>query len=191
MKNLILIGLFTLFSLQAKSQTEIKKDYYGNGKIKSLTSYLGSKKDGIQTYYNKDGEVMLITPWLNDKKEGLEVYYKNGELKTEITYSNGLKHGIYNIYYKGSLYQQMVFSYDRLTDTLLDVGQIEKEQAIARNKERLANLDRFFQGVEKMETQAIPTSYSTNDGNGVSGTDAKKVERKIINADGSTTISKP
>lgn len=191
MKNLILIGLFTLFSLQAKSQTEIKKDYYGNGKIKSLTSYLGSKKDGIQTYYNKDGEVMLITPWLNDNKEGLEVYYKNGELKTEITYSNGLKHGIYNIYYKGSLYQQMVFSYDRLTDTLLDVGQIEKEQAIARNKERLANLDRFFQGVEKMETQAIPTSYSTNDGNGVSGTDAKKVERKIINADGSTTISKP
>ena len=191
MKNLILIGLFTLFSLQAKSQTEIKKDYYGNGKIKSLTSYLGSKKDGIQTYYNKDGEVMLITPWLNDKKEGLEVYYKNGELKTEITYSNGLKHGIYNIYYKGSLYQQMVFSYDRLTDTLLDVGQIEKEQAIARNKERLANLDRFFQGVEKMETQAIPTSFSTNDGNGVSGTDAKKVERKIINADGSTTRSKP
>ncbi len=191
MKNLILIVLVTLFSIQAKSQTEIKKDYYGNGKIKSLTSYLGSKKDGIQTYYNKDGEVMLITPWLNDKKEGLEVYYKNGELKTEITYSNGLKHGIYNIYYKGSLYQQMVFSYDRLTDTLLDVGQIEKEQAIARNKERLANLDRFFQGVEKMETQAIPTSYSTNDGNGVSGTDAKKVERKIINADGSTTISKP
>ncbi len=133
---------------------------------------------------------MLITPWLNDKKEGVEVYYKNGELKTEITYSNGLKHGIYNIYYKGNLYQQMVFEYDRLTQTLLDVGQIEKDQAIARNKERLANLDRFFQGVEKMETQAIPTSYSTNDGNGVSGTDARKVERKVINADGSTTTTK-
>ncbi len=190
MKNALLLLAITLFSLSVNAQTEIKKDYYGNGKIKSLTSYVDGKKDGIQTYYNKDGEVMLITPWLNDKKEGVEVYYKNGELKTEITYSNGLKHGIYNIYYKGNLYQQMVFEYDRLTQTLLDVGQIEKDQAIARNKERLANLDRFFQGVEKMETQAIPTSYSTNDGNGVSGTDARKVERKVINADGSTTTTK-
>jgi hypothetical protein len=190
MKNSIVILVLTLFSLSVKSQTEIKKDYYGNGKLKSITSYVGGKKDGLQTYYNKDGEVMLITPWLNDKKEGVEVYYKNGELKTEITYANGLKDGIYNIYYKGNLYQQMVFSYDKLTDTLLDVGKIEKEQAIARNKERLANLDRFFLGVEKMETQAVPTSYSTNDGNGVNGTGERKVERNIINADGSTTKSK-
>jgi antitoxin component YwqK of YwqJK toxin-antitoxin module len=190
MKNLLLILTITLICLSAKSQTEIKKDYYGNGKIKSLTSYINGKKDGIQTYYDKDGEVMLITPWVNDKKEGVEVYYKNGELKTEITYANGLKDGIYNIYYKGRLHQQMVFSYDKLTETLLDVAQIEKEQAIARNKERLTNLDRFFQGVEKMETKAIPTSYSTNDGNGVNGTDSRKVERMIINTDGTTTKTK-
>jgi antitoxin component YwqK of YwqJK toxin-antitoxin module len=189
MKNSIVILIITLFSLTAKSQTEIKKDYYGSGKIKSITSYVDGKKDGIQTYYNKDGEVMLITPWLNDKKEGVEVYYKNGELKTEITYANGLKDGIYNIYYKGSLYQQMVFSYDRLTDTLLDVGQIQKEQAIARNKERLARLDAFVNGLEKMETEAIPTSYSKND-DGTNGTNAKKIERRVINTDGSTTTSK-
>ncbi|MBV5313078.1 MAG: hypothetical protein JZU47_07260 [Prolixibacteraceae bacterium] len=190
MKNLLLILTITLIGLSAKSQTEIKKEYYGNGKLKSTVNYVDGKKDGIQTYFNKEGEIVLITPWVNDKKEGVEVYYKKGELKYEITYANGLKDGIYNVYYKGHLHQQMVFSYDKLTETLLDVAQIEKEQAIARNKERLAKLDVFISGLEKMETKAIPTSYSTNDGNGVNGTDSKKVERMIINSDGTTTKSK-
>ena len=34
MKNSIVILVLTLFSLSVKSQTEIKKDYYGNGKLK-------------------------------------------------------------------------------------------------------------------------------------------------------------
>jgi hypothetical protein len=97
--------------------------------------------------------------------------------------------GVYNHYRKGTLYTVMIMVNGKLDRTILSVGEQEVEQAKARNKERLANLDRFFLGVEKLETKAIPTSYSTNDGNGVSGTGAKKVERKIINADGSTTIS--
>ena len=185
MKNSILILAIILFSLSAKSQTEIKKDYYGNGKIKSLTSFVDGKKDGIQTYYDKDGAIVLVTPWANDKKEGIEVYYKNGELLYEITYVDNKMNGVYNHYRKGTLYTVMIMVNGKLDRTILSVGEQEVEQAKVRNKERLANLDRFFLGVEKMETKAIPTSYSTNDGNGVNGTDAKKVERKIINADGS------
>lgn len=190
MKNSILILLLALFSLTAKSQTEIKKDYYGNGKLKSITSYVDGKKDGIQTYYDKEEAIVLVTPWVNDKKEGIEVYYKKGELLYEITWADNKMNGVYNWYYKGSLYKKTIYIDGKLDSTIVDIGQIEKEQAIARNKERLANLDRFFLGVEKMETQAVPTSYSTNDGNGVNGTGERKVERKIINADGSTTKSK-
>lgn len=189
MKNLFLILLLTLFSLSAMSQTEIKKDYYGNGKIKSLTTLVNGKKDGIQTYYDKDGAIVLVTPWVNDKKEGIEVFYKSGELLYEITYVNNKMEGVYNHYRKGILFTVMIMANGKLDRTILSVGEQEVEQAKARNKERLANLDRFFLGVEKMETKAIPTSYSKND-DGTNGTNAKKIERIIINADGSTTKTK-
>lgn len=190
MKNLMLMLTITLFSLSANAQTEIKKDYYGNGKIKSLTSLVNGKKDGIQTYYDKDGAIVLVSPWVNDKKEGIEVFYKNGELLYEITYVDNKMNGVYNHYRKGTLYTVMIMVNGKLDRTILSVGEQEVEQAKARNKERLANLDRFFLGVEKMETKAIPTSYSKND-DGTNGTNAKKIERKVINANGSTTTTKP
>jgi len=189
MKNLILILAIALISLSAKSQTEVKTENYGNGKPKSKTVYVNGKKDGIQTYYDKEGAIVLVTPWVNDKKEGIEVYYKNGELIYEITWVDNKMNGLYNWYYKGSLYKQTVYSNGKLTETIVDVAKIEKEQAIARNKERLANLDNYFAGFEKMETEVIPTSYSKND-DGTNGTNAKKVERNVMNADGSTTITK-
>lgn len=189
MRRIFLALLISVFSLSATAQTEVKTDHYRGGKVKSKTTYVDGKKDGTQTYYNKAGEIVLITPWSNDEKEGIEVYYKNGDVLYEITWADGKKNGVYNWYYKGSLYKQMIFVNNKLDSTIVDIGEVEKQQAIARNKERLQKLDAYFADLEKLDTKAISTSFSTNDGNGVNGTNDRAVERRIINADGSTTTS--
>lgn len=189
MRTLFWVLAFALFSFSVNAQTEVKEDHYWGGKLKSKTTYVDGKKDGIQTYYTKKGEVALITPWVNGKREGVEVHYKNGNLLYEITYADGKKNGLCSQYYRGRLYSQVIYSDNKKVSMILDIGEVEKQQAIARNKERLKKLDSYFSGLEKLNTETISTSYSTNDGNGVSGTNDRRVERKIINADGSTTTS--
>ena len=61
-------------------KTEIKKEYYNNGNVRSETLYVNGKI-GVKKYYFENGDVMLEIPYKNGKRSGLSKrYYPNGNI---------------------------------------------------------------------------------------------------------------
>ena len=130
MKNprLFLILFSTLFLLSGC--TEVKREFYENGRLKSETHYRFGKETGTTTYYHffypvktmeiemkrgkKNGKLIkryfdnnieLIAFYKNDLVEGVEThYYRNGNRAMEVYYTKGVKNGTATTwYYNGML----------------------------------------------------------------------------------------
>lgn len=96
---MLLLALTVAFSSVA--QTEIKKEYYPNGNIKSETPYEDGKKNGIKKEYYESGKIYWETPYLNDKSNGISKgYYQSGLLHVEMTYVDGKESGIRKVYFE-------------------------------------------------------------------------------------------
>ncbi|MDR2971235.1 MAG: hypothetical protein LBU83_04815 [Bacteroidales bacterium] len=99
--------------------TEVKREYYSNGKLKSETHYRFGKETGTTTFYHywyptiimevemkkgmKNGKMIkrffdnkteMIAFYQNDLLDGTETYYyKNGNCSLETHYTKGKKNG--------------------------------------------------------------------------------------------------
>ncbi|MBP6023180.1 hypothetical protein [Ferruginibacter sp.] len=101
MKNLVFLLFAVTVAFSSYAQTEIKKEYYPDGKIKSETPYVDGKKNGIEKSYYESGKTHWETPYLNDKLNGIiKGYSLNGLLRTESPYVDGKKSGITKRYYE-------------------------------------------------------------------------------------------
>lgn len=80
--------------------------YYSNGKVEIRGQWRNGNRDGNWKYYNEDGSVQLQVlyadgQFVKEKKENgvFKEYFRNEKLKSEHTYSNGMRHGPFKEYY--------------------------------------------------------------------------------------------
>jgi antitoxin component YwqK of YwqJK toxin-antitoxin module len=76
-------------------ETEIKSEYYENGKLKSEINYKNEQRDGQDTTWYESGKKKSETQYKNGQKDGLDAtWYDSGKKKSEIQYKNGQKDGL-------------------------------------------------------------------------------------------------
>jgi len=82
-------------------KTEVKKEYWGEGKLKSEKHYKDGKIDGFFTIWHKNGKKHYKTHFKADKKDGPSAaWYPNGEKRYEKNYKHGREHGRFTIWYQ-------------------------------------------------------------------------------------------
>lgn len=111
-------------------KTGVWREYYGDGTIKSETSYRNGQKSGIEKLYNPKGKLISMQDMTSDSTstvsdigliELYKEYYPGGKTKLIGGMTNGLKNGIFREYSEdgtlinGYLYEQ---------DTLVAQGMI-------------------------------------------------------------------
>lgn len=113
-------------TLEVKSLRQ-EKEFYSNGKIKSIKTYKDSLLYGLQLYYKTDGEIEKaeiydelsqkiaegIVDILNKKQGKWSFFYDNEKIKSEGNFIDDLKSGEWNYYYEdGSIFEQGTYSED-------------------------------------------------------------------------------
>src|ERR1700751_4601716 len=85
-KGVILSG-YVLIILNGCDPHQTKKEYYNDGKLKSIIVYKDGKKDGeYKTYYN-NGKIEISSTWIEGKLNGEAInYYENGKIELKRNY---------------------------------------------------------------------------------------------------------
>lgn len=100
-KKYLKVLLFLLITLSCNMQHE-KKEYYKNGKIKSVTRWRDNEQNGISEFYYENGKIEDIAFYKNGKMAGVSKnFYKNGKIKLLGCYKNDRPNG--NFYYYDTL----------------------------------------------------------------------------------------
>ena len=88
------------------------KEYYGNGQLSSEKVYKNSGKEILVKSYYRSGKLLsekkliLVKPFADEtsllsKNEGIsKEYHENGQLKSEVNYTNGKQNGLWKSYYE-------------------------------------------------------------------------------------------
>lgn len=80
---------------------QIVKEFYPNGRLKSVNEVIGDKRDGTCTYYNENGSVKATVEFQNNLYHGKYIsYYDNKKKHSEITYVAHKKSGPAFTYYE-------------------------------------------------------------------------------------------
>ncbi len=133
--GLLIVILFISSSLViVNANTEhIKKEYYPDGRLKSVTpfkdgkingikkiysddeslwieiSYRNGIKHGVEKWYHRNNKVSVFRNYKNGRIEGAErIYYKSGQLESEYFYENGEREGIAKGFYESGQYKWIV-----------------------------------------------------------------------------------
>jgi len=103
----------TCFSFLARlfTPSQVRKEYYPSGKLKSETRYINGQLNGIQKGYYESGKLSFEMPFNNGKLNGVQKeYYESGQLESERTYRDGERNGVLKKYYKsGDLMKEVLY----------------------------------------------------------------------------------
>ncbi len=70
--------------------SEVRKTYYPDGQLKTISSYESGKMNGIERRYNEKGVLIEAVNYCDNKIDGFKnVYYPNGALWRKELYENG------------------------------------------------------------------------------------------------------
>jgi antitoxin component YwqK of YwqJK toxin-antitoxin module len=90
--------LFALILLLSCGEGKEKKEFYRNGKIRSIAR----EQNGGETElisYDSNGVLLAIEYLKRDTLNGESKYYKGGEISEVVNFKDGLRHGLYLRYY--------------------------------------------------------------------------------------------
>ena len=89
-KHVLFTLLFASVLLFVACDKEERKEYYGNGALKSITTYRDSVKNGQYISYYENGKVWAKGQYKNDEKDGAwNTYRENGKIAEEVNYKSG------------------------------------------------------------------------------------------------------
>ncbi len=92
---LLFIAL-ALLAFYSCANGQVKKEYYENGNLKTVTRYKDDLKNGEEKNYYRNGELADVFTYVAGIKEGpYYVYYKNGNLNRTGVFINGKLNGLY------------------------------------------------------------------------------------------------
>jgi len=139
---LFCFSAFLLFCFLLSACTEVKREFYDNGRLKSETHYRFGKETGTTTYYHHwyptktmeiemkkgkrngkfverffDNKTKTTAFYIDDLLEGTEThYYANGNRSMEINYKKGLKNGQVTSWYGNGVIKESGFYVNDLFD---------------------------------------------------------------------------
>jgi hypothetical protein len=132
MKILVPLLLALTIAFSSNAQTEIKKQYYKSGKIKSETPYVDGKINGVKKAYFENGVLESEDPMINGQTNGTyKWYFESGMLRVEVDYINGKRNGMQRYYYKsGNIEMETIFKDGEITSskTFNDVNPVIKTE---------------------------------------------------------------
>jgi antitoxin component YwqK of YwqJK toxin-antitoxin module len=163
------------------NQSDIIKDYYDSGALKSESTFRGGKRDGVTMAYYEDSKIKIEANFKEGKPHGrFREYYDNGNLMAEEIYSNGelmvqkhydrdgeLNGTIKNFYDNGRLKIEATFSAGRPHGKFLEFydngnlmaeeyyrnGALITQKKYNRNGKLVAPIKEFYDsGMIKTET---------------------------------------
>ena len=90
-----------------------RKQYYQDGRIRSVINYNQGVKHGPSTLFHPDGKTVLLSiPYQYGKREGIsKKYYRTGEIYAETSYKDDLLHGARKVYYRAGPVKSIVNYY--------------------------------------------------------------------------------
>jgi len=84
------VVVICLSFLAVSCSRKVEKEYYTNGKLKSVLNYKKGQLEGIALYYHENGNLKERVNYRKGKRERTgTTYYESGKLKEEITYEDG------------------------------------------------------------------------------------------------------
>ena len=74
----------------------VRREYWENGEIRTISHFKDGEKDGLETTYDKSGKIKLgKVSYKNGKREGLKkVWDINGKKSWKVFFKNGKKEGL-------------------------------------------------------------------------------------------------
>ena len=72
--------------------TEIKKEFYENGKLKNEATYKSGKKNGTEKGYHENGNLHYKAQWIDDEQDGEIISFDEEGCRLKQSF---LKKGIY------------------------------------------------------------------------------------------------
>jgi len=116
MKNLILLGLFTILSagLFAQDGKVVREEFYANGNLK--LKFVEIAPDLVEaTYYFETGELYETGYFKNEELSGKWITYNiNTELQTIGYFAENKKTGTWTHYKDGKVYQVVDYSTNQI-----------------------------------------------------------------------------
>ena len=93
---LIVLTFLFFISGSVYGQEEVKKEYWGNGKLKSKTRH-----NGLGSVWYESGKKKIERLYKNGEKDGLETHwYESGEKEIEVHFKNGKLEGLGTLWHK-------------------------------------------------------------------------------------------
>lgn len=125
-KNQLLVVLFlmTIFKTSCQNNNSKILETYSDNKIKTLIEYINPQDTSdikLIGFYNS-GDTNFVYSIFQNQKNGIsKFFYENGKIKYCINFKNDKFHGKSIFWYpNGQLWQQAMYSYGQLVDTLFD-----------------------------------------------------------------------
>ena len=116
-KRTLAVVALVFFALSVGCSREVEKEYYPNGKLKSVLNYKKGQLEGIALYYYENGELKERVNYRKGKRERTgTTYYESGKLKEEITYENGMRVNVKLHGEDGALISESVYKDDKLVE---------------------------------------------------------------------------
>ena len=92
---LLALSFLFLFSGSVYGKEEVKREYWGKGKLYKEIHYKNGKREGLQTTWYESGGKKQEQRYKNDKLEGLLTeWYESGKKKSTRHYKNGIKNDL-------------------------------------------------------------------------------------------------
>lgn len=184
MKILVLLLLALIIVFTSNAQTEVKKEYYGNGKIKSETTYVDGKANGIKKEYYESGELEIESTKLNGKTNGIfKWFFKNGNLKCEAYYVNDLRNGVQKYYdIRGNIESEANFVDGKMVSSNIpEATKLVTKNAVSDNNVIVAEPAVVVKPLAQPKTQEVVTPIHN---------DAKPVTKTSV-ANNNVAVSTP
>ncbi len=113
--------------------TDIRKEYYSNGQIKSEIKYKDGIPSGSYIFYDKKKNISEKGTYLSGKRDGICIwYYENGNIDTKATFENDVENGLITHYFETGELQDSGFFINGIQEgiiyTYFKDGKIDREQ---------------------------------------------------------------
>ena len=105
-------------------EPEIKREYWGKGKLYKEIHFKNKKREGLTTWWYASGAKDREIHYKNGKRDGLKTgWYESGQMEFEIPFKIGARHGVQikwsesgkieseDYYEKGSLKEKLPLNY--------------------------------------------------------------------------------
>jgi antitoxin component YwqK of YwqJK toxin-antitoxin module len=90
----VCILLLSIASCKSEATSNLKKEQDSSVQDQKI-------KDGPYLEYHESGEIKIVGEYKNGRRSGLwSSWYTNGELQSELNYSDGLENGEYKVFYQ-------------------------------------------------------------------------------------------